>query len=66
MELDVVAPRSPQHYPAILYLTGLAGLLPSYFQSTLIDSVAEEGYVFITVTNISFRCLNFKAPILKK
>lgn len=40
MELDVVAPRSPQKYPAILYMTGLAGLLPSYFQSTLIDGVA--------------------------
>ena len=40
MELDVVAPRSPQKYPAILYMTGLSGLLPSYFQSTLIDGIA--------------------------
>jgi hypothetical protein len=40
MELDVVTPRSPNSYPAILYLTGLAGLTPSYFQQALIDSIA--------------------------
>lgn len=66
MELDIVAPRSAQHYPAILYMTGLAGLLPSYFQSTLIDAVAEQGYVFITVTSNTFRFLNCKAPTLKR
>jgi hypothetical protein len=49
MELDVVTPRSPQQYPAILYMTSLSGLIPSYFQSELIDSVAEQGYVYITV-----------------
>lgn len=54
MELDVVAPRSPQKYPAILYVTGLSGLLPSYFQSTLIDGVAEEGFVFMTVYVMSY------------
>lgn len=62
MELDIVAPRSAQHYPAILYMTGLAGLLPSYFQSTLIDAVAEQGYVFITVTIIPRRFPSCKAP----
>lgn len=40
MEMDVVAPRTPNSYPAILYLTGLAGLTPSYFQQALIDSIA--------------------------
>jgi hypothetical protein len=54
MELDVVAPRSPQKYPAILYVTGLSGLLPSYFQSTLIDGIAEEGFVFMTVNVMSY------------
>lgn len=41
MELDIVTPRSPQSYPTLLYVTGLEGLLPSYFQSSLIDSIAE-------------------------
>lgn len=41
MELDVIAPRSPNSYPAILYLTGLSGLLPSKFQASLLDSIAE-------------------------
>jgi len=49
MELDVVSPRTPNSYPSILYLTGLAGLTPSYFQQALIDSVAEKGFVFMTV-----------------
>jgi hypothetical protein len=40
MEMDVVTPRTPNSYPAILYLTGLAGLTPSYFQQALIDSIA--------------------------
>jgi predicted alpha/beta-fold hydrolase len=49
MELDVVAPRSPNSYPAILYLTGLSGLLPSKFQASLLDSIAEEGFIVLTV-----------------
>jgi hypothetical protein len=49
MELDVVSPRTPNSYPAILYLTELAGLTPSYFQQAFIDSVAEKGFVFMTV-----------------
>lgn len=32
MQLDIVTPRTPNSYPPILYLTGLAGLTPSYFQ----------------------------------
>jgi hypothetical protein len=62
MELDVVAPRSPQKYPAILYVTGLSGLLPSYFQSTLIDGIAEEGFVFMTVNIMSYIGLENPKP----
>lgn len=50
MELDVTVPRTPNNYPVILYLTGLSGVLPSFFQSNLIDSVAEQGYAWLTVT----------------
>jgi len=32
MELDVVTPRTPGHYPVMLFLTGLSGLAPSVFQ----------------------------------
>ena len=49
MQLDVVAPRLPDTYPVILFVTGLSGVAPSYFQSNLIDSVAEQGYAFMTV-----------------
>jgi hypothetical protein len=55
MELDVTVPRSPASYPAILYLTGLSGVVPSLFQSNLIDSVAEQGYAWLTVCTASFR-----------
>lgn len=40
MELDVVAPRTPSKYPAVLFLTGMAGLTPSVCQEKLIESVA--------------------------
>ena len=36
MELDVVTPRTPGHYPVMLFLTGLSGLAPSIFQEHLI------------------------------
>lgn len=63
MEMDVVSPRTPNSYPPILYLTGLAGLTPSYFQQALIDSIAEKGFVFMTVLLCLFRFLKFKALI---
>jgi hypothetical protein len=67
MELDVVAPRYAQSYPAILYLTGLSGLLPSMFQASLIDSIAEQGYVYITVFQANnSRSQNCKVPFPKK
>lgn len=49
MELDVVTPRTPGNYPAIVFLTGLSGLAPSVFQEKVIDAVAEQGYVWMTV-----------------
>jgi hypothetical protein len=66
MELDVVIPRTPSSYPVILYLTGMAGVLPSYFQSNLIDSVAEEGYAWLTVPLFSARSLVFTLQTPKK
>ena len=32
MELNVITPRSSGEYPVILFMTGLAGLLPAVFQ----------------------------------
>ncbi len=61
MQLDVVSPRTPNSYPPILYLTGLAGLTPSYFQEALIDSIAEKGFIFMTVFYLLFRFQSFKA-----
>ena len=66
MELDVVTPRTPGHYPVMLFLTGLSGLAPSIFQEHLIESVAEEGYVWMTVHDLQFRSQGCKAPILRK
>ena len=40
MQLDVTAPRLPDNYPVILFVTGLSGVAPSFFQSNLIDSIA--------------------------
>jgi hypothetical protein len=33
-------------------MAGLAGFLPSYVQENLIDSIAESGYVFLTVSKL--------------
>jgi len=52
MELDVVTPRTPSEYAPIVYMSGLAGFLPSYVQENLIDSVAESGYIFLTVSKL--------------
>ena len=49
MELDIVAPKSPGSYPAILYVTGLEGIAPSFFQQLFIDQIASNGYVYMTV-----------------
>jgi len=49
MELDITVPRMPDTYPVILMVTGLEGLCPSYFQSNLIESIAEQGYAYISV-----------------
>ena len=40
-------------------MTGLAGLTPSFTQSDLIDSIAKEGSVFITVPLTSLRSPNY-------
>lgn len=66
MELDVAVPRNPASYPVILYLTGLSGVLPSFFQSNLIDSVAEQGYAWLTVIILLSRSPRFRVPIPKK
>ena len=49
MQLDVTTPRTPGHYAPVLFVTGIAGLTPSMFQQKLIDSVAEQGYIWMTV-----------------
>ena len=49
MELDVVTPKKLGSYPAIVYLTGLDGIAPSFFQQLFIDQIAANGYVFMTV-----------------
>ena len=49
MELDVVMPRRPNSYPVILFMTGLSGIAPSASQERLIESVAEEGFIWMTV-----------------
>jgi predicted alpha/beta-fold hydrolase len=66
MSLDIVMPRSASTYTPIIYLTGLSGLLPSTFQEKLIDSVAEENFIWITVTMRIARSRNCKARTLTK
>ena len=66
MQLDVVVPRSPNTYPVILFITGLSGLTPDYFQADFINSIAEQGYAFMTVLIILFSCLSCKVPIPRR
>jgi hypothetical protein len=49
MELDVVSPKAPGYYPAIMFVSGLSSLIPSPFYSDLIDGVASSGFVWMTV-----------------
>lgn len=49
MELDVSVPKAPGSYPTILFVTGLSGIAPAFMQSQLVDSVAEQGYAWMTV-----------------
>jgi hypothetical protein len=60
MELDVSTPRSPAEYSVILYMTGLAGLTPSFTQSVLIDSIAQGGNIFLTVSTASRRSPSYR------
>lgn len=66
MQLDVVVPRSPNTYPVILFITGLSGLTPDYFQADYINSIAEQGYAFMTVPLFLFSYLNFRVQIPRK
>lgn len=62
MELDVVTPRTPNSYPAVLFLTGMAGLTPSVCQQKLIESVAERGYVWMTVNLTIIQLSKLQSP----
>ena len=66
MELDIVTPRVANNYPVMIFLTGLSGLAPSFFQEEVIESIAREGFVWITVFLKVFRSQGFKAQTLKK
>lgn len=66
MELSVVTPRTPGEYPVILFMTGLEGVIPAVFQEKLIESVAEQGFIWMTVRNRSYRYQDCKVQILRK
>ena len=66
MELDVTAPRAAGNYPAILYLTGLEGVAPNWFQAALINQTVQRGHIWLTVKVASFSYQEYKVLHLRK
>ena len=61
MELDVTAPKTPGTYPTMLYLSGLEGVAPNWFQTELINDTVKQGHVWLTV-----KCKLFSSPASKE
>jgi hypothetical protein len=50
--LDIYSPKTPGSYPVIIYLPGLAGLVPSTFYTTMVSAIAEQNVILIGISKI--------------
>jgi hypothetical protein len=50
--LDIYSPTTPGSYPVLIYLPGLAGLVPAPFYKTLVTAVAEQNVILIGISKI--------------
>jgi hypothetical protein len=50
--LDIYSPTTPGSYPTLVYLPGLAGLVPTTFYKTMMTAVAEQNVILIGISKI--------------
>ncbi|UJR35499.1 hypothetical protein I4U23_028253 [Adineta vaga] len=50
--LDIYSPTTPGLYPVLIYLPGLAGLVPSTFYTTMVTAIAEQNVILVGISKI--------------
>ncbi|CAF3659210.1 unnamed protein product [Rotaria sordida] len=50
--LDIYSPTTPGSYPVLIFLPGLAGIVPSPFYHKLVSTIAEQNVILIGISKI--------------
>ncbi len=50
--LDIYSPTIPGSYPVLIFLTGVAGLIPATFYTEMVTRVAEQNVIVIGISKI--------------
>ena len=50
--VDIYSPTTPGSYPVLIFLPGLAGLVPSTFYTSLVTAIAERNVILVGISKI--------------
>ena len=50
--VDIYSPTTPGAYPVLIFLPGLAGLVPATFYHTMVTTIAEQDVILIGISKI--------------